>query len=381
MSVRQAFFLAVAVALLVAAVVFRSWVDAQARAVAVLATTLETPVLTWTVAALTPEPRVADGRLAGLPSTVVRPGRGDGPWPAILFVNGATALGRREPHVHDLARGLGRAGYLALVPDLPGLPEGRLGEDALAATLAAVRAAAARPDAEGGRVALVGVSVGATLALLAAEEPSLAERVSVVVGIAPYTDLKEVVRLATTGYHREGDRLVRRPFEPFLALVLARSLAALLPEGPGVAELREELAGVDDDHPDPLAPLRATPSGALGPAAEPFLALVRNRDPVRFDALWQRLPAETRATADRLSPLARADALRAPVELASSSADRYFPVGQARALARASLLVRLTVTDAFSHAVPRPSLADPGDVWRFNAWAVRSLRAARLDPG
>jgi hypothetical protein len=48
----------VLLAAFVTAVVFRSWVGAQARAVVVLSTTIETPLLTWAVAVVTAEPRV-----------------------------------------------------------------------------------------------------------------------------------------------------------------------------------------------------------------------------------------------------------------------------------------------------------------------------------
>jgi len=161
------------------ALALRPGVEAQIRAVVVLSTTLRTPVLSWTVRQLTDEPRVEEVEIAGSPATLARPG-GKGPWPAIIFVNGATPLGRREQEVQDLAHGLARAGYLVLVPDLSGLKEGELSDNTVAATVAAASAVAARPDVRDGRVAFVGVSMGGTLALLAAETPSLAGRVSVV---------------------------------------------------------------------------------------------------------------------------------------------------------------------------------------------------------
>ena len=348
---------------------------AQASAIVVLSTTLDTPVLSWAVRHLTDTPRVADVRAAGSPATLARPGDGDGPWPAIVFVNGATPLGRREPEVQKLARGLARAGYLILVPDLPGLAAGELSDRTVAATVAAARWVAARPDVRGGRVALVGVSLGGTLALLAAEDAAVAGRVSVVAAIAPYTDLKEIVRLATTGYYREGNRLIPYATNPYLGLVVARSVTAALPPSPERDALLAELERIPDDSPDPLASLRSSPP-ALPPEADPFVALLANRDPRRFDALYAALPAAVRAEVARLSPITRASRLKAPVELASSGADKYFPVSQSQALARVAPDARLTVTSAFAHVVPRPSLGDPGDLRRFNGWVVRSLRDA-----
>jgi dienelactone hydrolase len=357
------------------ALALRPGVEAQVRAVIVLSTTLRTPLLSWTVRQLTDEPRIEEVEIAGSPATLARPGS-NGPWPAIVFVNGATPLGRLEPEVQDLARGLARAGYLVLVPDLSGLKEGELSATTVEATVAAARAVAARPDVRGGRVGFVGVSLGGTLALLAAESPRLAGQISLVAAIAPYTDLKEVIRLATTGYRREGSLLIRYPTDPYVGLVVARSLAAALTPSDAQRELIARLAAIDDDDPDPLAGLRASPPSGLPPEAERSVALVANRDPRRFDELYAALPARLRSTIARLSPLARARRLQAPVELASPPRDEYFPVSQSRALAASAPNARLTVTQAFAHVIPKPSLAHPFELARFDGWVLRSLRDA-----
>jgi pimeloyl-ACP methyl ester carboxylesterase len=233
---------------------------------------------------------------------------------------------------------------------------------------------AARPDTRD-RVAIFGVSLGATVALLAAEDPELARRVSVVVGIAPYTDLVNVIRLGTTGYTRDGDRLVYYGTQPFLTLAVARSIVAGLPPGAAKEQLASALAGIPSDDPDPLARIRGVE--LRDPAGQAVLELLLNRNPDRFDELYQALPEELRAQVRRLSPIARPRRLEAPVELASAPRDAYFPAAESLNLARVAPDVRVTVTDAFSHVIPRPSLGDPGDLLAFDGWAVRSLRAAR----
>jgi dienelactone hydrolase len=357
------------------ALALKPGVEAQVRAVIVLSTTLRTPVLSWTVRQLTNEPQVEEVGIAGSPATLARPG-GKGPWPAIVFVNGATPLGRQEPEVQDLARGLARAGYLVLVPDLSGLKEGELSDATVAATVDAARAFAARPDVRDGRVAFVGVSMGGTLALLAAESPILTGRISVIAAIAPYTDLKEVIRLATTGYRREGNLLIRYPTDPYVGLVVARSLAAALPPSDAQRAFVARLEAIDDNDPDPLASIRQGSPSGLAPEAEPVVALVANTDPRRFDELYAALPHELKAAIARLSPLTRARRLLMPIELASPPEDKYFPVSQSRALAAAAPNARLTVTQAFAHVIPKPSLAHPRDLARFDGWVIRSLRDA-----
>ena len=364
-----AFVIALGVGAIVAVVDERSWPAGQLAAVTVLATTERTPFLRWVVAVLSKEPRVEETVVAGARSTVVRPGGGTR-WPAIVFVNGATREGRHHPQVQQLVRGLARAGFLVVVPELPGL---RLGEITPATTAATVRvseATADRPDARGRRVALYGVSVGASLALLAAETERLASRVRIVGGEAPWVDLKRIVRLATTGYY-DGQRYET---DPYALLAIGRSLAAGLPAGPGRTRLLRELEAVPDDAPDPMSSLSVN---AYDDGPRAVVELLLNSEPARFEELYAELPPRVRAAVRSLSPLAEARRLAAPVELASSPHDSYFPPAESRALARASSKVRLTVTSTFDHAVPRLSVRDVGDLLRFDGFVVRFLRSAR----
>jgi dienelactone hydrolase len=371
----RAFALAVALAAAVLGVVHQGWIVAQMRVVVTLTTAHRTPVLSWVVGLLTKKPAVEESVVAGVETTVYRPG-GSRPWHALVFVNGATARGRHHPDVQRLARGLARAGYLVLVPDLPGLREGELTERTVDAAVTIASNVAARPDVDGDRVGFLGVSVGTTVALLAAEDPRLAGRLSVVAGLAPYTDLVNVFRLGTTGtYPADGGLVDYRP-APFLTLVVARSLVAGLPDGAERRLLAERLADVDEDDPDPLARLRALDGRPPSPAARAVVDLLRNEDPERFDALYAALPASIQQGVSRLSPLVHADRLQAPIELATAPRDKYFPVAESRALAQAARDVRVTVTSTLEHAVPEFAFGDFADLLHFDGFAVRVLHAA-----
>jgi pimeloyl-ACP methyl ester carboxylesterase len=364
-----AFVIALGAGAIVAVVDERSWPAGQLAAVTVLATTERTPFLRWVVAVLTEEPRLEETVIAGAPSTVVRPGGGRR-WPAIVFVNGATREGRHHPQVQRLARGLARAGFLVVVPDLPGLRLGEITPATTAATVRVAEATADRRDARGGRVGLYGVSVGASLALLAAETGPLASLLTVVGGEAPWVDLRRIVRLATTGYY--GNEQYET--DPYALLAIGRSLAAGLPRGAGRARLLQELETVPDDDPDPVAGL--SPAGYTG-GTRALVDLLLNREPARFEELYSLLPSRVRAAVRSLSPLLEARRLAAPVELASSPHDSYFPPAESHALARASARVHVTVTSTFDHAVPRPSVREIGDLFRFDGFVVRFLRTAR----
>ncbi len=363
------------VAVLAAWLLLGAWASRQARAVDVVAVALGHPGwLVWAVDHTTPTPHSAQRVIAGAPATVVTPA-GKGPWPALVFVNGATAQGRFEPHVVRLGLGLARAGFLVVVPDLPGLRKGQITVRTVGALAGVASAVAHDPHARGGRVGFLGVSVGASLALLAAERPALAGHMSAVAGLAPYTNLKGMVRLATTGVYEHDGRLVRYHTGPFLVLALARSLVAGLPPSPARDALQAAVLGISDNASDPLAELRRDAPVGLGGPAGAAVALIENRDPSRFDALWAALPASLRASARNLSPLYAARRLRFPVYLASSPHDEYFPPGQSRALAARAPDASVIVTGTLSHVLPEPSLGNLGALAQFEDFAVSALQA------
>ena len=67
-----------------------------------------------------------DTFVAGLPAFVYRPGRGSGPWPAIVIFPGVTRRGRTHPALRAIGRGLAAAGRLAILVEPEGLPVGEL---------------------------------------------------------------------------------------------------------------------------------------------------------------------------------------------------------------------------------------------------------------
>jgi pimeloyl-ACP methyl ester carboxylesterase len=359
------------------AVVFWSWIDAQARALVVLSSVLEPPVLAPAVEGVTREPRLRDNSsVAGYPALVARPA-GEGQWPALLLANGTIPQGRKLPEVRRLAEGFARAGYLVAVPDLPGLRTDTISPQTRDATVEAARAVSAGPDARGGEVGLVGVSTGATLAVLAAEAPALKDRVSVVAGVAPYSNIKTVLNLATTGHYERGGEMVRYDAEPFLSYVAARSLISTLPPGEDRSTLLSRLERVERYAPGPLAGFREDSPEDLGPDGRSVLALLRNRDPERFEALYEALPVGTRQDLEALSPLAGEGRVEAPVALVSGPRDIYFPVSESRSLARIAPDHRVTVTGALDHAELSFSIRDLRSFARMDAFVVRSLRQAR----
>ena len=263
---------------------FRSRLRAQAQALAILGTTLSLPGAS-ALARIGKQPAPSETTVAGIATTVVRPA-GRPPWPALVFMNGATPDGRSHPTVHRLSLALARAGVRVFIPDLAGVAGGELSPGTLAQSVAVSEAASGSPETADGRVALVGVSVGGTLALLAAADARLRQRISVVACVAPFGDLAAVMRLATTGSYQDGQRVAA---PAYLLVGLARSLGAMLAVTPATASLCKELRALDHESSSPVElPERAFREA--GAEAERLYDLLANTDPARFDSLYAALP-------------------------------------------------------------------------------------------
>ena len=291
-------------------------------------------------------------------------------------MNGATPDGPAHSGVRRFVTSLARAGNVVFVPDLPGIASGELSPRTLAAAVECATAGADAGETRGGRIGLVGVSIGGTLALLVAAVPELAARISVVAAIAPFTDLEKVMMLATTGMYRGSGRPEPYPVPPSLAVGLARSLVAALPPTPDVRALALALERLDPLSPDPLRALRDSPCRSLGHGAATAQALLLNRDSSRFADLYAALPEDVRRVVDMLSPLRSAARLTAPVEIATAPRDKYFPLAESLALQRDAGHVRITVTSALAHATPTKSLGNLIALAQLEGFFARSLSAA-----
>ena len=349
----------------------------QARAapkmVILLAGVLDLRVVGPVVRTLTRAPRSESITIDGVATEFVTPAS-KGPHPAFVFVNGAHPLRRREPIVGKVADGLGRAGFAVAVPDLPGLGEGELTPRTLEAAVRVVEWTAQREEVADGRVALCGVSAGASLALLVAERPEVSGSIDMVASVCPFADLEKLMCLATTRSYGDAERGETYDAAILLRRVVARSLLVTLPESDERTALLDRVGDVlEDDEVDPLDSLRDVDAERLAPDSRAVAELLTNEDPKRFRELYDALPASARSLAARLSPLPRADAVHAHVELAVPPLDPYFPPGEAETLAAVLPNCALTVTGVLDHTRPTISRAQIRDLGRFCGFVLRGL--------
>jgi pimeloyl-ACP methyl ester carboxylesterase len=142
----------------------------------------------------------------------------------LVLVHGLSTDGKDDPRVRDAAALLARAGFDVAVPTIPGLTHGRLGPEDVEPV---VRTLAARAE----KTVVVGVSVGAGPALLAAADPRGRDRVSAVLSLGGYASAREVVRFWLTGAYSYQGISGRVEHDPEVVKAFVRASADRLEPG------------------------------------------------------------------------------------------------------------------------------------------------------
>ena len=122
----------------------------------------------------------------------------------LVLVHGLTPDGKDDPRLAEAAALLARAGFDVAVPTVPGLTRLRLRPEDRDPVIATI----ATRDAP---TVVVGVSVGAGVAILASADPAVRDRVRLVVSLGGYASAVDLVRYYLTGEYGAGGRRVHDP--------------------------------------------------------------------------------------------------------------------------------------------------------------------------
>ena len=297
---------------------------------------------------LTPLPLVTGTResFAGIEMRVTwwRPGWGDR-HPALMVVNGATALGNDDPETTRLTEALARAGYLVMLPEFPFIREGTLEPRAAAIIDAAFARLLLLPDSSGMPVGAFGFSVGGGMLLAAAGRHEAVARASYVGALGAYYDLDTYLASVVTRTQKLGGDQAAWDPDPTVRLRLPLAAADAVSDPHDRALLEDELRANDGRTATDPPPGVGTEAGslwrALG-ATDYDLALAGLR----------KLPPALRKVFDDLSPRANWSDIRAAVFWLHDVGDRFEPVSEGETAAATAHAgpTRFQRTALLSHA-------------------------------
>ena len=256
----------------------------------------------------------------------------DRPVGGMVLVLGINNVGRGYPAVGRFADAMARSGVAVLVPDSAALLAGNLDAEDTGGVVDAFRLLASWPEVDPHRVGLVGLSVGGSLALLAAGDPRIAGDVRWVNAFGAYADAGEY--LADVATHAMTVNGTTTSWDPsgLTRQVFGRLVLDLVPD----ASDREALTAamqkpVESGHLPALDPALA--ARLTSPEARAVYTVLTAGTLARAREIVDALPASITDRLARLSPVRHLAAVRADVFLMYDTGDAYVPYGQSLELA------------------------------------------------
>jgi acetyl esterase/lipase len=274
---------------------------------------------------------------------------------AIIIFLGVDQAGRDDPRVVRLGTGLARIGIATLIPESQDLLNSKVDPGEIDELVAAFQYLAGLPNIDPTRVGLGGFCIGAGLALDAAEDPRINDKVALVNSFTGYYDLGSYATSILTHTIQPVPAqpgVSTLPWEPAAnaTAVLADHLISLDPTPSEVDLLRAAIH-------DPKAPQPVL--SRLSPIGRTIWSALTTKDPAVVASSLKQLPPAAQDLLRRLSPDTHLDQLHAKVFIMHDYEDTTVPYVQSRLLA-ANLRPGQAESDEFrifNHVDPTASVS------------------------
>ncbi len=254
---------------------------------------------------------------------IYRPG-GDGKHGAVVFFQGVVPGGRYDPRIVALGRGLARSGMVVMIPWSETQETHRIAVEDVDVLVRAFQHLQSLDYVDPHRVGMGGICVGASLAMVAAQDERIRGDVSFVNSFAGYYDAEDFAK--AIGSRSRFDEGYASPWEP-----------DKLTYGVFRDHLIEGVVSDDDRRLLTQLYLEGkTPEGDLDQMAPDALAVRRLLDGVpheEVDLVVAELSPATAAFFQAISPSAGIENLEARVLIMHDTADRLVPSEESRRLA------------------------------------------------
>ena len=215
----------------------------------------------------------------------------------MVLVLGVNNVGRGYPAVIRFADAMARSGVAVLVPDSAALLAGNLAPDETGGVVDAFRLLASRPEVDPQRVGLVGLSVGGSLALLAAGDSRIASQVRWVNAFGAYADAGEYLAEVASQQQTVNGRVSPWHSSGLTRETFARLLERLIPEATDRASVGAAIqAFIDEGRLPALDPALA--ARLTSPEAKAIYALLTAGSLDRARTVLGALPAPVRDLLD-----------------------------------------------------------------------------------
>ena len=248
---------------------------------------------------------------------------GSGKHSAVLFFMGVVPPDRDEKRIVRLAEGLARTGMVVMIPWLDSQRLGVVAHQDVDGLVRAFQYMSALETVDATRAGMGGICTGASLAMVAAEDPRIADDVKFINSFAGYYDARDLFR-AIGGRSRfyAGAATPWKPDSLTLRLFVDHLVDSIRSET-DLALLERALESADA--PDPR----------LSSEALAVYKLAKGVPPDEVDSVMDQLPPNALESLRLISPSTHIERLKARVLIMHDRADRLVPSEESRRLADA----------------------------------------------
>ncbi len=315
---------------------------------------LPTPETDGPIARRLPDPQIervtfeAAGR--AMIADVYRPALGSrrSRRPGIVLNHGVAAGGMNDLRLTNFADALARAGYVALVPEFINLKEFRVRPSDVGEMVGSYEYLERIPDVNPDRVGFFGFSYAGGLAVLAANDPRISERVRFCFLLGTYYDLRSIITYATTGYYLEdGEWVYMKPRHTGKWAVLRNSLRLVGDETDRRLLRRIANSKLEDDTCDVSAS-----ADSLGAEGALLYELMMNGDPDAAAGIIDRLSPRILGYFDELSMPGNMENVTARLIIVHGRDDNLMPYTESILLAENAppkAIAELRILESLQH--------------------------------
>ena len=238
----------------------------------------------------------------------------------VVVVHGVHHLGIEEPRLRRFARALASHGYLVLTPQVEELADYNITEHSAVVISDAVRELARRSGSP--KVGLLGLSFSGGMALIAASDPALQQRLSGVVAIGAHDDLSRVLDFYETDQTGAPDGTVlKMKAHEYGSLVVVYSHASAFFSAQDTAQARQTLRALLWED----LPLAHADAARLSPQGQARMAQLFAHDTKSLVPDTRRALADAEPELDAASPHFYISRVHVPVMLLHGSEDNVVP--------------------------------------------------------
>jgi len=293
----------------------------------------------------------------------------------VVLLPGTFPDAPRDPEVLALAKGLVEDGVAVYVPGIRSMFDADITDSTLEQSEQAVKWFAQSRYVRSGKVSVVGICAGASMAVLTAENTLSKPFVKIVVADDPYASLFDVLMATATGYGPDQQGFVQ-PFQmnPWTRWEVAHSAAYMIDDEKSRNTFLQVLGG-EPSQGDPFLGLRAAaPPAGLSPSAMAWWRLFADSSASDFESYYVALPAAVQERLGAISPETNIGQVSVPVYVIAPTRDTAYPQQEVVRLQQGSpRWMDVIMTPAIDHVVPQ--IDSLGDFWALLKFAIKVVNA------